>query len=578
MFLALTLAALLVRQIPGDQEGPKRTYESEFFMKDGKEVKVEVTYATCVHVSSARLPSGEDPALSCVNTCKGGVHKKHEECDFSCDTQCDQKHMVNLHGTAQKDVKGFMDRLDEIAKLWFGKGFTNKFPYQSLIDLSYDVYNQQVEKFKDQMDYSGAIDHFGKPCSICTADNLYRVYDVGVTMVRRTIGRDGKEIQKSGTVYAFIGAIYVPDPDNKLVNVLKRCACENAPAEKTSTGQHVSAPGIRLETKDGQYLPMGDNSCTFEVMGCDDMNNLQIAVTNHCDSDLVCEINPGTICVGPKEYQQMMITEFNRKNIPGKKNLWASLGGGAIQEPVVFKVQATCIEMHKDMPAEGAKYTALPTAPDGLAALGRVISNEAIQGPWDQAMIWMWTDHASLDQTNDRLLLLKCPPGQFLWSLMNVARLGLKPFSEIKPFLHPEYALAWNARSDATKWFLRTEEGLDPAGLATVVGQGLGGMADKLKANGPVTDIQHVADIASELGGSNDPKLQMLALRILAEVVPEDDQYDFIRRGGASALPLLVVDGSPDTKTKATEVAKSWQAKIDKVDPALSDALHALLG
>ncbi|HWA82987.1 MAG TPA: hypothetical protein VG820_06125, partial [Fimbriimonadaceae bacterium] len=385
MFLAAMLAASLLVQAPGEQDGPPKTYESEYFKKDGQEVKVEITYSWCVYQGSGRLPSGEDPAITCVNTCKGGVHKQHSECDFSCDAKCDQTHTVNLHGTAQKTVKEFMGRLDEMATTWFGKGQTKMFPYQSIIDLSYETYDQQAKKFKDQMDYFGVIDHFGKPCSIAFADNLYSVYDVGVSMKRRTLSRDGKEISKSGTVYAFIGSIYIPDPDKKIVGFVEKCACGKVPAEQTPPKEHVSAPGIRLTNKEGQCVAIGDNTCTLEVTGCGDMNNLQVAVTNHCDSDLTCEINPGTICVGPKEYQQMMIIEFNKKNIPGKKSLWASLGGGAVQEPVVFKVQATCIEMHKDMPAEGAKYTPLPTAPDGLAALGRVISNEAIQGPWDQA-------------------------------------------------------------------------------------------------------------------------------------------------------------------------------------------------
>src|SRR4051812_46225531 len=117
MFLATVCLVLFHSAVPALQVTPMgeaKTIETDYFKKEGKSIRLRITYKPVVTVYQGESEDGPNPKLVCTNTCKGKKHKEHKECDSSCDDPCTEKHSIELHGQAKKNTKQLLTRFDEL--------------------------------------------------------------------------------------------------------------------------------------------------------------------------------------------------------------------------------------------------------------------------------------------------------------------------------------------------------------------------------------------------------------------------------------------------------------------------------
>jgi hypothetical protein len=182
-----------------------------------------------------------------------------------------------------------------------------------------------------------------------------------------------------------------------------------------------------------------------------DMNNLNFPGNPSALGDARCGsemyMGPGTLWYPDKPgYQSVSnITPFQYK---------FPTPGTAL---VPAQMRTHCVNMALKEPGEGVRYYPY-SSPDHIWNRLATMSGQAmIRGPWDQARTWIYTDKASMNDINERVML-GVSPSQYVNGLYDVASLGgLRPKDySSKTLFDPRLLASYGAKENAFDWFSST--------------------------------------------------------------------------------------------------------------------------
>lgn len=193
-----------------------------------------------------------------------------------------------------------------------------------------------------------------------------------------------------------------------------------------------------------------------------DMNNLNFPGNPQALGDARCGsemyMGPGTLWYPDKPgYQSVSnITPFQ----------YTFPAPGATLVPAQMRTH--CVNMGLKEPAEGVRYYPY-SSPDHIWNRLATMSGQAmIRGPWDQARTWIYTDKASMDDINKRVML-GVSPSQYVNGLYDVSSLGglkSKDYSS-KTLFDPRLLASYGAKDNAFNWFSSTAPLTHWSGLDT---------------------------------------------------------------------------------------------------------------
>lgn len=122
-----------------------------------------------------------------------------------------------------------------------------------------------------------------------------------------------------------------------------------------------------------------------------DLNNVRYRIRNNTDEPFSGSISPGQVLVPDNSEDQRMVT-ISRERFALPPNGLLDLD-----------VRAACLEIGKHEPRPKTLYDTVPNRDPVLSNLLNITANSPLLGPWNQAMFWMHTDGASMEQINERL-------------------------------------------------------------------------------------------------------------------------------------------------------------------------------
>lgn len=186
----------------------------------------------------------------------------------------------------------------------------------------------------------------------------------------------------------------------------------------------------------------------------EDMNRLNFPQDGGtCNFDF--DAPPGTMWIpSDKRYQSMMTgARFNFQTMGF--SLMAVIGRTPQQNANSMRV--LCMNIDKLEPAKGIKYLPYRPADPVFATLAKNMDDSRFRGPWDQARLWIYTDKATIERVNEKLVGGLSNAG-YLMALADVDWAGgldermLKDASYIKP----EFMMGAGAPAYATNFLMNS--------------------------------------------------------------------------------------------------------------------------
>lgn len=452
----------------------------------------------------------------CYLLCKGGVHEAHAKCDASCDTPCPVKHGGKLKAYHEVDLSQIAQALPSAAKGPADLSATDSVA-ESQINSAIAA---QLAKY-DAVEADLPTNHFAKPCSAAMRAYGFKKYRLKMRAVVSVKGSvNGAPVDQSKTSDVGVATVYLPDvskpmqTDEKLV-----CACEKSsydsilpPKTRTLT---AFAPAICLLILNQPLNPFYQNP---KISGVDIEHLLVDEVpdgwevyfpggyTYYCD-DPDCQ---GEVVL----YDQIVQARIAK---------WGPQAGkGSIT------IESACLDIDKHQPGPSNSFKAAPVQDPVLRRLAVAVNWENARGPWDQARVWIYRNHATWEHINQRLNP-NIAQGIYVRALYEVASAGKVDLTtpEYRHLLEPRFALDPFAPQAATLWFVRTVAKLDPDGLVKALDDGMADWGAKLRDND--RDYPHAADLIDGLAMSLDPKVRAEIPKLLA-AIPADARPRVLRR------------------------------------------------
>ncbi|MBL8067758.1 MAG: Plug domain-containing protein [Armatimonadetes bacterium] len=244
-----------------------------------------------------------------------------------------------------------------------------------------------------------------------------------------------------------------------------------------------------------------------------DMNRLNFPSLDGdpCDYDLDCP--PGTIWYPSNPAYQAMMTGVRYSRLTFAE-VFAGIGRGG-QDPRAMRV--LCMNMEKKEPAAGVKYYPYRPKDPVISSLANLMDQANFRGPWDQARLWIYTDKATYEQVNERLVN-GVGQSAYLMALADVAFAGGLDDKMLKDpkYVKPEFMIGSGAPSYARTWLMETLDAFHPK----KAGEWLkGNAATMLQLVGPKADQddnQHLADTLRRMTSFSAPEDREAALRFMS--------------------------------------------------------------
>ncbi len=443
----------------------------------------------------------------CYSDCLGRKHSDHASCDFSCDKPCDILHGMDfLHAYYKINWPVFDQIGTDIEKLWPGSGVWA--PSQAAVAGNLREFLASFAQTYSRI----PSDHFSKPCGAAYRRFGYHQYKLVMHLrIESSTRTDGKpptgEARESTVEVATLFQPDVSKPwqqgsftdcycvfDEKLRSIFN--------PKKTPT-EAVPDSGIR-------YLVSGISPFT-PLKGTLTGVDLNTMDYEEVDDGVVIYFPGGETFIPDDPSYQEMVTVYGTVLDLGGRLLEGPSAGSAH----VGQLPVACLEIDKKQPNHSVKYHAAPNRDPVLRRLALTAEWENVHGPWDQARLWIYENHSTLEQINNRLIP-GVPPGMYVKCLYEVAHEGFVDLT-VAPFrtlLEPRFVFDAFGSRDATIWFIQTLADISPEALATFVTQGAAAWGATLKDND--RDYPHAADIIDGLSQTLSPALHDVIPTIIA--------------------------------------------------------------
>jgi hypothetical protein len=183
-----------------------------------------------------------------------------------------------------------------------------------------------------------------------------------------------------------------------------------------------------------------------------DMNRLNFGDWDDSDCEADLDFPPGTVWLPSNKGYQAMMTGVRFDYMTPGFDLLASVVGEGNQAP---SMRVLCMNMNKKEPAAGIKYFPYVPKDPVIPMLAKRMDESNFRGPWDQARLWIYTDKASLDDLNKRLIQ-QLPISSYVMALADVDWVGGLDEKMVKDakIVRPEFLAGNAAPAYATSFLL----------------------------------------------------------------------------------------------------------------------------
>jgi hypothetical protein len=518
--------------------------------------------------------------MYCSHRCRGRVHFLHSSCDASCDDNCtalhqrDEDAIFRADGTSNDD--GRYTSLTAVAQAGARFGATTP-----ITDLNYTVFGDlqgvffdpktNGSKYKINVKYA----HFcAQTCATTTRKILGRIYEVNMAWkFYRETDVDGKMLRTNGpqgtTLFTKILI-----PEDKFTDVTnENCLCSIVQEDKQtgfvpgtptttgttgggipttgttgtsggtgstggvtggSSGGNVDTGGIRLGQNPGGTLINGKNQETIGLdVHCDDMNSGELVCTNPFQQPFWINLQPGTTLDTDEDgIQDVVVIVLVRLQVPVE--MQGPDGGTSLAKA---RLRLACLDMNKKEPTPATKFRIIPSRDPIVARLAKVANNSLVQGPDDQARIWIYTDAASYEQVEKRLI--PAPgPGAYIKLLHEAKRAGAPlDASRYDGCFSPALLSAVDAPAKDMAWFASTLAQRDPSAAAQGAKAATAAWAQALTGDVKKETFATAAALVSALCSSGLEEAQKAGLSLL-KAAPESARAGLATNNLAAAWRL----------------------------------------
>lgn len=462
----------------------------------------------------------------CSYPCRVKLHENHAQCDFSCDEPCETEHKQMIEPIWVSNMGNLYS--------WLGRTFQSlnntKIPWSfksrgegSVDAVATDFQSHIIDpvttgEYRNEaiQVYDGG--HQKEPCG--RTRFRYRLGRSTLVMKYRLSDASGKlgdgEYIPAGYVYAPLFRI----PREELPYTTGGCVCTEEGHSSnlfvpSDTG--LQPPGVWIdEGNTGKYVlatPAIMDRHGVQLV-CPDMTQYEITAT-HPTMPISVLVTPGAV-LKPLDstYQDVLLaSRVLAKFAPGQ-GLFADTRSGFMAPP--SSGQAACLHMNKQMPTRATKFRATIPADGRLAHLGRVGSEQVTYGPWDQARVWIYTEGASLEKVNEKMLI-GVTTTQYVTELFNLERkVGVDlASSKYRNCLAPSHLLGKAGPAAPIEWFATKMAEVDPAGVATFLNDHRADFSELFSGFEVARQRLHVVALVNGLLSSRDSRVQLSTLRLL---------------------------------------------------------------
>ncbi len=478
----------------------------------------------------------------CEKRCRGKKHLLHSQCDDSCDGACTEIHKFDVAPDFYLLTDASGTHLEPITKDFqkFGAGHLNgdsvEWAVRDMIQKSID---KNAAKLTAKIDWK----HWFDGSCGGQGRNLKGHKYTGVLhyqMFREVEGPDGKIIQTngpSGSLDAYQLIIYSDQYEQQAAYVQCRCSVVSdekehsyvSPPQDTQTGVAVVTPTGNVQATD-QLL----EQCGFEAT-CQNMNNCTFTASNPTDKPMTLCVNPGTILECQDDTHQNMVCVSTVKMVlpPPPPPVFASISIPQVSAPkVTVRGEVACINMHKKQPDPSVKFKVGLPSNSAYQRIAAFQSKQRIQGPWDQARMWIFTDKSSYADIQEVMLPApnKGSYGRALYQLEKNCRVDLSGKEYDKCF-DPALLGGTTLYPEMTDWLVDEMAQRDPGKLAKWVQGSAADFAEAL-AKPDKLMYEHFAALAKALASSSNDSVRNSAADFLLKVVPAEHRTKVAEAGG----------------------------------------------
>ncbi len=541
----------------------------------------------------------------CTNTCLGGKHLLHAQCDDSCDERCGETHWENVR--AEMWPRGLDDlRAWRLLQGTIDEGL-NQF---GCLDIAKPLKRSIKAKIAETLgfteqgspwDYEWHERHWTSAhCATQGRGIRLFVYEIKAkwNIHRYDTAPDGRQIKVQGPQgESIVAEIQVPDQQSLLYRVWVTCRCSIVQDELEETG-YVPAPEIQRfgeaeetgvcmgeEKRAPQATPALLASADFNVV-CEDMNNCTVSATNPTDDPLTFVVHPGTLLASadPKVQDMAVASRIVLTMAPrSSASVSVPMSRGPF-DSFSWTTAATgrvlCLNMFKREPGPGDKFSVALPKSSVVNQLAHFTAKQRIRGPWDQVRMWIVTDKAPLSKMSE-VLIPGPTPGRYLDAMYEAHT------NTAADLTSDEYSAVWEPRlisgasadPDALEWFVLHMSQTDPNGLAAWVKSSLGEFRKNFDADAQDFEKAFAALVPRLLGASEQKPLRGAAVAYLMGV-PASSRASVAALGGLSGLGWWLTTSDADAAAEALTVLEAYKTPdtvfwLANVSPQLPEAIRS---
>lgn len=502
----------------------------------------------------------------CEKPCRGQKHLLHSQCDDSCDKGCPGIHKFDVPPDffLLGDAAG--SNLQPITKDFqkFGAGDQTganvEYAVRDLIQKSLD---KNMARLTAKIDWKHWFDGSCGGQDRTLKGHRY----TGVLhyqMFREVEGTDGKIIQSNGpggSLDAYQLVIYTDQYDTQPAYVSCRCSVVSdekehsyvAPPEDKQTGVCLVTPNGNVQATDKLL-----EQCSFEAT-CQNMNQCTFTAENPTDQPMSLCVYPGTILECQDDSHQNMVCVSMVKMTLPPKTVFASIIPELAGGKVTVRGEVACINMRKKEPSPAVKFKPGLPASSEYQSIAAFQAKQRIQGPWDQARIWIYTDQATYSDIQE--LMLPAPnKGSYaraLYQLSHDCKIDLSDPKYAKCF-DPALLGGTTLYPEMTAWLVNQLTLRDAGKLAKWVQGSATDFADAF-AKPDRLAFEHWAALAKALALSPNESVQNSAADFLLKVIPAELRAKTRDAGACSGVLLWLSQKNPERAKLALDIYEAYK-------------------
>lgn len=231
----------------------------------------------------------------------------------------------------------------------------------------------------------------------------------------------------------------------------------------------------------------------------------------------VINLGPGTMFVPNDPSYQVMVSIGNFEMPFGDPPFAGP--GFTVQ---LGKLRSVCAQIGKKEPDGKVSFRAVSPKDPILVKIAEAAAATRSKGPWTQALMWMYTDKATLKQVNDRLLPA-IQPGHYVRNLYTISANGgfsEKDMANAKMF-EASLVFAPTGSKETSAWIAKTLSSRHGSALASALSKK--SAASEALFTGANTEIQkeHAQAMVTTLLGEPSPGILIGVLTFMRDVVPD---------------------------------------------------------